>query len=208
MATEQPNRRALVLLSVGATVGILLGVLSVFHNSKADVSALPDDAIAVVNGKPIREEEYVSAVALLAGDKRTGVTEEDRVLVLDRLIEEELLIQRGIEIGLVDSDHAVRKAITQAMLAAIVAESVSAQPSDDELRTFYENNPSLFGRSTAGTDVQSMADGQAPKPPVFEEMREQAEAVYLRHSRDDALRIYLEWLRNEAKIALAPEVSR
>jgi hypothetical protein len=208
MATERPNRRALVLLSVGATVGILLGIISVFHRSKAAVSALPDDAIALVNGTPIREEAYVSAVALLAGDKRTEVTEEDRAFVLDRLIEEELLIQRGIEIGLVDSDRAIRKAITQAMLAVVVAESVSEQPSKDDLRTFYEKNPSLFGRSISGTDVQVVADGQVPQPPAFAEMREQVEAVYLRHSRDDALRVYLEWLRDEAKIALAPEVSR
>jgi D-arabinose 1-dehydrogenase-like Zn-dependent alcohol dehydrogenase len=86
----------------------------------------------------------------------------------------------------VDSDRSVRKAMTQAMLASIVAESTSEQPSEDALRVFHEKNASLFGSAT------------------FAEIREQVEAVYRQHTRDDALRKYLEWLRSEAKIVLVP----
>src|SRR5438552_17670178 len=128
MTNEKADRRALWLLAMGSMVGILLGVVVASHKSSS-AATLPDGAIASVNGKPIREEDYARAVALVEHDKRAEITDEDRVRVLDRLIEEELLIQRGIAVGLVDSDRAVRKAITQAMLASIAAESAGAQPS-------------------------------------------------------------------------------
>ncbi len=205
MTNEKANQRALLLLAAGSVVGILLGTATALHKSGSDASILLDNAIALVNGKSIREEDYARALALVEGDKRSEITAEDRAGVLDRLIEEELLIQRGIEIGLVDSNRSVRKAITQAMLASIIAESVSAQPSEDELRTFYAENPSLFTRFAGTADGQVTAKGQTTEPPTFADSREQVEAAYLQRSRDDAFRAYLEWLRDEAKIALAPE---
>ncbi len=206
MTNEKANRRALWLLTAGGVVGILLGIAAALSERGPTISVLPDGAIALVNGRPIREEDYARAVALVEGDKRTEITAEDRDHILDRLIEEELLIQRGIAIGLVDSNRSVRKAITQAMLTSIVTESVSVQPSEDELRAFYAENLSLFARSAEVTDGQVAAERQVIGIPTFEDIREQVEGAYLQRSRDDALREYLEWLRDEAKIALAPEV--
>lgn len=205
MTNEKADRRALSLLAAGSLIGVVLGVLVASHRSGSPTHTLPDDAIALVNGKPIREEDYTRAVALVERDKRTEITAEDRIQVLDRLIEEELLIQRGIESGLVGSDRSVRKAITQAMLASIVAESASAQPSEDELRAFYAENAALFTRSIGAATNQVVTTGTAREPPVFEDIREQVEVTYLQRSRDDALHEYLEWLRNEAKITLVPE---
>jgi hypothetical protein len=205
MMNEQADRRALWLLVAGSIVGILLGIIAALRESGSEARVLPDDAIVLVNGRPILEEEYTRAVALFASDKRTEITDADRAHVLNRLIEEELLIQRGIEIGLVDSDRSVRKVISQSMLAAVVAESASEQPSEDSLRAFYAENPSLFTRSVVTDNGRPVAEKTVPKPPAFEAIREQVEAAYLRHSRDDALRGYLEWLRSEAKIVLAPE---
>ena len=205
MTNEKANRRALWLLTVGGAVGILLGVAAALYERDPNARALPDGAIALVNGRPIKEEDYARAVALVESDKRTDITDEDRAHVLDRLIEEELLIQHGIETGLVDSNRSVRKAITQAMLTSIVAESASAAPSEDDLRAFYAKNASLFTRSTEAATDQVVTARTALEPPAFEDIREQVEVTYLQRSRDDALHEYLEWLRNEAKIAFAPE---
>src|SRR5262245_34662738 len=151
MTNDKADRRALLLLAAGSLIGVLLGVVTAAHRHNS--ATLPDGAIASVNGKPIREEDYARAVALVERDKRTEVTDEDRTRVLDRLIEEELLVQRGIAVGLVDSDRSVRKAITQAMLASVAAESAGAQPSADELRAFYAENPALFA-GPAGTATE------------------------------------------------------
>lgn len=197
------HRRALLLLVVGAVLGIIFGVVSTLQESRPNVNAVPDEAIALVNGKSITAEDYARAVAMVASDKRTDVTAADRAYVLNRLIDEELLIQYGIALGLVDADRTVRKAITQAMLASIVAEHTSEQPSDDRLRAFYEEHPSLFVRSPAKRDVR-MTVGREGAPPPIEEIKAQVEEVYLQRARDDVLHQYLEWLRSEAEIVLAP----
>lgn len=198
----QRRRRAFLLLIGGAVLGVALGVASALPLRSSDPDTVPDGVIALVNGKALREEDYLNAVASLAGDKRAAVTDEDRAHVLNRMIEEELLIQQGIAAGLVDSDRTVRKAVTQAMLAVVVAESASEQPSEEVLRAFYEENPSLFRPSVAETRVR------VEHPPAFAEVREQVEKAYVQRARDDTLREYLQWLRDEAKIAVAPEVSR
>jgi len=205
MTNEKADQRALWLLAMGSMVGILLGVVVALHKSSS-AATFPDGALVSVNGKPIREEDYARAVASVERDKRAEITDEDRVRVLDRLIEEELLIQRGIAVGLVDSDRSVRKAITQAMLASIAAESAGAQPSEDELRTFYAENPALFADSAGTATGRGVAAETTGEPPAFADVQKQVEVTYLQHSRDDALRAYLGWLRGEAKIILAPEV--
>ena len=187
------DRRAVILLALGSLVGICLGVLSAL-GSKTPLDRLPADAVAVVNGVPIRAEDYRRAVAMLAGDKRNPLTQADRVHVLDRLIEEELLIQAAVSERLVDHDRAVRQAITRAMLAVIVTDSASARPSREELRAFHADNAALF------------AQADETRPPAFEEVYSRVEAVYLQRAKDTALRQYLAWLRDEAEIVRPPEV--
>lgn len=198
---ERANRRALILLAVGGVIGVLLGLMSALQrvDFSSSVEALPDNAIALVNGRPIREDEYVNALALLAGDQRSALTDEDRAHVLTRLIEEELLVQHGIASDIVDTDRTVRRAMTQALMDSIVAESASELPTDAELQTFYEQHRALF-------TLQSPADGATEKTmtetPAFIHIRERVEATYLQQARDKALREYLEWLRAEAKIGV------
>jgi hypothetical protein len=194
-AIDYANRFSLVLLAIGGVIGVLLGILSALWN--VDVlpsAALPEDAIALVNGKAIRAEEYESAMALFAGDKRSALTDEDRAHVLTRLIEGELLVQHGIAGGIVDTDRSVRKAMTQALMDSIVAESAVGLPSEEELQAFYRQHRSLFSSQTTTETV------------TFRDVREQVEAAFLQRARDEALREYLSWLRAEAKVVLAPEV--
>jgi hypothetical protein len=197
---EQANRYALMLLAVGGVLGVLLGLVSALHGvNRSSVEVLPDDAIALVNGKPIREDEYVNALALLAGDKRGALTDEDRAHVLTRLIEEELLVQHGISSGIVDTDRSVRRAMTQALLDSIIAESASELPTEEELRTFYQQHLSLFAMQSPAQKEIGQATTQTP---ALAPIRERVEAAYLQYARDEALREYLGWLRAEAKIGV------
>ena len=187
-SSSQTKRRARIILGVGAAIGIMLAAAGAFAPSGPGAGALPTDAIARVNKKTIRTEEF--ARALLTRDKGNEITDEDRARVLNRLIDEELLVQRGTELGIIDSDRAVRKAISTAMIQTIVAESSSKQPSEDDLRAFYEDR---YGSHNVF---------------LFEQLREQVEAAYIRSAADKALRDYLDWLWEEAEITLAPEARR
>ncbi len=140
LPTDAARRRALLLLAVGSMLGLLLGCVAALRDhSAAPSDTIPNDAIALVNGKPIREDEFASAVALLASEKREAVSASERVHILQRLIEEELLVQHGIARGVVASDRTVRQAIATAMLDAIVADSAGEQAAqDDALRQYLD----------------------------------------------------------------------
>lgn len=102
------------------------------------------NAAAIVNGAPIPREALARAVLALEADSRNPVTPEREAEVLDRLIEEELLVQRGIELGLAETDFAARRALVQSVLQLALAERAGAEPTDQELRRFYRDNAGYF----------------------------------------------------------------
>ncbi len=102
------------------------------------------DAAATVNGVPIPREALARAVLALASDSRNPVTPEREAAVLQRLIEEELLVQHGIDLGLAESDFSARRAIVQSVLSLAVAERAGQAPSEAELRRFYRENQGFF----------------------------------------------------------------
>jgi hypothetical protein len=108
--------------------------------------ALPADAVARVNDALIRRAEYERLLDAMASDRRQPLGAADRRHVLDRLIDEELLLQRGMELGLASTDRRLRADLSAAVVAMVVAESQDTQPTDHELRRFYEEQPALFVR--------------------------------------------------------------
>lgn len=141
---EAVGRRTTVLLALGAALGIAAAVVSLTDVRSAR-SRLPDDVVAQVNGVPIRRPDYLRAVGALASDRRAELTAADRRHVLDRLIDEELLVQYGVDLGLVRSDRRVRGDLVSAVLAAQVASVDDFEPTDDELRAYYAEHGDFFG---------------------------------------------------------------
>ena len=80
----------------------------------------------------------------LESDTREPVGPELRSRVLDRMIDEELLVQRGVELGLIESDRRVRADLTQAMIQSIVVEVEDEKPDEDELRRFHAEQGGFF----------------------------------------------------------------
>jgi len=139
-----PRRRSLALLGLGTLAGIVLAASGLVRTAAESSESLPADAIATVNGTVIQKDDYNRIVAGVAGDRRDPLTDEDREQILDRLIDEELLIQRALELGLANHDTRIRKDLTVAMVDAIVAPTADLNPSDAELQSFYRENSVLF----------------------------------------------------------------
>lgn len=142
-----PSRRGIVLLAVGAAVGVGVAFSGLAARARDRGARLPDDAVAQVNGQPIPTADLDRVLNALAGDRRDGALEtEDRQRVLDRLIDETLLVQRGLELGLSWRDSKVRKDLTAAVVDAVVAEHGEAAPTDAELQAFYAEHRDFFTR--------------------------------------------------------------
>jgi parvulin-like peptidyl-prolyl isomerase len=138
-----PARRPMVLLALGALAGAALAAAGLLSTS-AHGRGLPAGAVAMVNGEPIRQDDYTRMVQAVANDKRDALTDDDRRHVLDRLIEEELLVQRGLGLGLARQDRRVRGDLTATVIDAVVGDASERQPDDDELSAFYAANRDFF----------------------------------------------------------------
>jgi parvulin-like peptidyl-prolyl isomerase len=130
-----------VLLALGAALGLALAAAGLLSGSE---SGPPDGAIALVNGVPIRGPDYARLVAGLESDLRRPADDAQRRRVLDRMIEEELLVQRALALGLARHDRRVRADLVSAMIAAITADVDEREPTDAELRAFYAEEGDFF----------------------------------------------------------------
>ena len=142
MATDS-SRRTLALLLAGAAVGVAAAAGGLMSGPGAG-ARLPKGAVARVNGTLIRGEEYERLVAAATQDRREPLDAAERRHVLDRLIEEELLVQRGLELGLAASDRKVRSDLTASMISSVTEEQDQAQPSEAQLRAFLQDNLDFF----------------------------------------------------------------
>src|SRR5262245_15920688 len=138
--------RAVLWLALGATAGIGCAALGLLLSGERG-RTLPANAAASVNGAVIRFEEYDRAVAAFAYDRRDPIGPAERRHVLDRMLDEELLVQRGLELGLARSDRRVRGDIVSAMIELVVSQADDIEPSDGEVRAFYEENRDYFART-------------------------------------------------------------
>jgi parvulin-like peptidyl-prolyl isomerase len=140
---ERPaSRHALAWLAAGAALGIGAAGYGVLREGRG--AELPEGVVASVNGTAIRADTYQRLLEGFEADTREAASAELRARILDRLIEEELLVQRGLALGLAESDRRVRADIVQAMIRSAVAESETETPSERELRTFYETERAFF----------------------------------------------------------------
>ena len=144
-------------------------VLAVVYIARAPETAPPTaDAVAWVHERPISRESYESALRAVASDRKGGVLEAgDAERVLDRLIDQELLIDRAIELGLHERDPQLRNQLATAMIDFLVrrAEDEADEATEAELRDYYQAERFRFERAP---QVRVSVDGNAvPLPGGF-----------------------------------------
>lgn len=144
------GRTPTALLALGTLIGLILAATSLFGSprrsaSSPAASAPPAaDAVASVNGVPLSRAEFVRALEAMGRDRREPVGPDERRRILDRLVDEELLLQRGIELGLVRRDAKVRNDLVAAVIETAVGDASSSEPSSEEVAAFYRDNAWFF----------------------------------------------------------------
>ncbi len=141
---ETANKKRLpqYLLVAGAALGLGAAIWSALGVNEA-VSKY-GDAVAVVDGIPIPRAVYDTAIEGLASAKRNPLTEAEKHEALERIIDEELLLRRALDLGLAESDPTSRKALVNSMLQFSIADASKLEPTDEELRRFYAERPKLI----------------------------------------------------------------
>ena len=121
---------------------IVVGLLLVFYstiNFSEKFSLSSKKAVAIVNDTVITEDQFLKFATNLGADLDLYNDFEILDLLLERMIEEELLVQRGIELNLHKKDIGVRKEmITQVIDFIIQVED--NQISEEDLKIYFKNN--------------------------------------------------------------------
>jgi hypothetical protein len=144
--TASEDRRAALLLAAGAALGIGLAAFGIAR-SGAVAASPPAGAVALVNGEPISGEAFARFAAAIAAERRLPeLAPDDRRRLLDRMIDEELLFQRGLALGLARFEPTARRAIVQAVIAALTSDAEAEEPAEAELRRFHAETPERFTR--------------------------------------------------------------
>ena len=120
---------------------------------KTDAQKAPGQIAAIVNGEEISVHRVNGAIA--RGNEippgEAGEAGEAAARALQQVIDQELLVQNALQAKL-DRDPQVMRAIEDAkrqILARAYVDRVAAPAaaqSEDEIRTFYKENPALFER--------------------------------------------------------------
>jgi hypothetical protein len=127
-------------LFAGALAGLLAAGFGILRQADSG-NELPANALARVNQEIITRDNYDRALARLGSN---SASDDDNAWVLQRLVDDELLVQRGLELGMAQSDSAVRNAIIDSLIASVTAEADAANPGDEELQQYLSENADRF----------------------------------------------------------------
>lgn len=131
------------MLAIGAALGLALAAVGVLRELPGS-TALPPGAIARVEGALIQRDDFLRLVAGYESDTRQPTDAKTRRHILDRMIEEELLIARALALGLGHLDRKVRADLTSGLIASIVSEYDGSEPTEAERQAHYDENRGYF----------------------------------------------------------------
>ncbi len=154
----KPNLR---LLALGALIGLIAAGIGLLDRPPSAL-ALPETAVARVNDVIISRDAYSRNRARTQNVDAADIENLD-VDLLRRMVDDELLVQRGVTLGMTQSDLVVRQALIDSLVASVTAEADAASPSEEELAKYLEENAERFsytariGLDAWQTDIESVA---------------------------------------------------
>ncbi|MEM9704780.1 MAG: peptidylprolyl isomerase [Pseudomonadota bacterium] len=147
------------LFIAAATIG--LGAALFSSLGLGDGDAATRGAVALVNGEPIPEAEYYRATTAMQAGLKRKLTADDRARALDVLINEELLVQRALELDLPREDRLARRILIQSVIDVAALSPDAPEATDEDLRRFFDDNIALFRPLGRATIYLAIAESKA-----------------------------------------------
>jgi hypothetical protein len=138
------NRRAFMMLTIGAVIGLGIAGYGLFTAAGTATNSVPPEYVALVNQRPIYRSDYLIQLQTTFAVDIAEASDEQKQKVLDDMINEELLVQRGLEVDLASYDPDVRNALVSGVELQMYADVLAKQPSDEELKAFYQKNRAQY----------------------------------------------------------------
>ena len=134
---EPSARRSLILLALGAVIGLGIAGFGLFTAKGTASHTVPPEMAALVNQKPILVSDYVNQLQSEFGVPVAQASTAQKKKVLNDMVNEELMVQRGMEMDLPGSDPDVRSALVAGVELQNSANVIAKQPTHDEMAAYY-----------------------------------------------------------------------
>jgi parvulin-like peptidyl-prolyl isomerase len=144
--TRVNTRRSLVLLAIGAAIGIGLAGYGLFTAKGTRIHGVPPEDIALVNQRPVLRSDFITQVQTQYSARYADTTAAQRRKVLDDMIDEEMLVQRGLEVDLPSFDPDVRSALVAGVELQLFADVLAQRPTEAELQAYYDCHRAAYIR--------------------------------------------------------------
>jgi hypothetical protein len=172
--SKTQRRRSMMLLSLGALLGLLVAGYGLFTAKGTRSHWVPPEDLALVNNRPILRSDFMTQVETQFTIAFAQSTPAQRKQVLEDMLTEELLVQRGLEIDLPSFDPEVRSVMGAGVELEISADVLAQQPTEQQLHAYYASHTSkyrsaawmrmrdLVAKSSGGTQTvaQAMSNAQ------------------------------------------------
>lgn len=139
-APNVSKRRADILL-----VAVVAGAVAVAIGGVAeDSGSLAPGSFARVNGESLPVSQLETILARLAEQSGHTPRAAERAEVIARLVDEELLLQQGLALGMVRADTRLRSQLVQEVINQAIAGNAAIPVQDADLRDFLMRNAGYF----------------------------------------------------------------
>jgi hypothetical protein len=135
--TKPSTRRALWFYALGAVLGLAIAGYQLLTARGTQTRHLPDEDVALINQQPILRSDFITQTEAETGMQFESTTHAQRLQVLDEMVQEELKVQRGLELNFVETDQDSRNAVSNIVDQQMVAEVITSQSTNQQLLDFY-----------------------------------------------------------------------
>jgi hypothetical protein len=138
--TQTANNSNPIFRGIFAIAGLILVLVG--SNTQIEHRNYPAHTLVLVNQKPITKATLT--VARQRSSALTNDIQQQDPLLIQRLIDDELILQRAESLGVLEADPGIRKILARSTINKINTESQSLVISESQLRDFYDNHQAVF----------------------------------------------------------------
>lgn len=159
--TRTNPRRAFILLGASAMAGLLIAGIGLFTSKGTTVDFVPAEDVALVNQQPILQVDFDAQLQTVYGLTPDKATDAQKRKVLHDMVREEVYVQRGLELGMPESDPDTRNALVSSVEQQVLADITADAPSDQKLQAYYDSHRNRYASegSITVTDLLAPAAG-------------------------------------------------
>jgi parvulin-like peptidyl-prolyl isomerase len=163
-ASQVNKTRSMLFYGIGTLIGLIIGGIGLFNARGTTTNVVPPQDVALVNQVPVLRSDFEIQLETETGIPFNQASREEKLRVLDEMVREELMVQRGLELDFAETDQAARNALYSAVEQQTLAEVTTSRPTEADLKKQYQENRARYateGILTARDLTVSFADGRS-----------------------------------------------